>query len=125
MLEDSKLLSGFISWLAGECRVVSRKRNRLAPSQMLLVKTGGSSRSSLELSANKFRFLLTFTLLSLAASSIVSPSTFYRRFESFADDARELVQDDILGGQQPRLHWIDNFAKYYASNSMFCQPISF
>ena len=46
-------------------------------------------------------------------------STFYRYFRRFAasaqDDIRAEVHDDIY----PRLHWVDNFAKYYASTSMF------
>src|SRR5215470_18094986 len=57
MLTDSKLRPSFVSWLAGECRVVGRKRNRLALSQTLLMKAGGSSRSSLELASRQVRFV--------------------------------------------------------------------
>ena len=45
---DSKIKRHFVSWLAGECRAVSRKRNRLALSESFLLKAGGCSRSTLE-----------------------------------------------------------------------------
>ena len=33
--------------------------------------------------------------------------------------AREEVEECLQNDDLPRLHWVDNFAKYYASNSMF------
>src|SRR6185437_13486694 len=38
---DSKIKRHFVSWIAGECRTVSRKRNRLALSESFLLKAGG------------------------------------------------------------------------------------
>ena len=33
--------------------------------------------------------------------------------------AREEIENAILNDKMLRLHWVDNFAKQYASNSMF------
>ena len=106
ILSDSELRAGFVSWVAGECRVVNRKRNRLALSQTLLAKAGGSSKSSMELASQQTR-------------SIVPISTFYRRFINYSTNALQLVEAELLDDARPRLHWVDNFAKYYASSSMF------
>ena len=64
ILEDHKLKLAFVSWLAGECRVVSRKRNRLALTESFLLKSGGSSRTSLTRSSARDRFeLMSFSLV--------------------------------------------------------------
>ena len=47
LLEDGRLVTSFVSWLAGECRVVSRKRNRLALGDSMRMKDGGASKSSI------------------------------------------------------------------------------
>src|SRR5215467_6747643 len=108
MLTDSKLRPSFVSWLAGECRVVSRKRNRLALSQTLLMKAGGSSRSSLELASRQVRFV--FISFSRCLSSFVPTSTLYRGFRTMSDTARANVLEELADDMLPRLHWVDNFA---------------
>src|SRR6185437_12474159 len=47
LLEDRRLTASFVTWLAGECRVVSRKRNRLALGDSMKMKAGGASKSSI------------------------------------------------------------------------------
>ena len=51
--------------------------------------------------------------------SIVPPSTLYRHIRNMVNRAREEVEECLQNDDLPRLHWVDNFAKYYASNSMF------
>ena len=36
-----------------------------------------------------------------------------------SDTARANVMEELADDMLPRLHWVDNFAKYYASSSMF------
>src|SRR5690242_645596 len=108
IMQDSKLQRGFLSWIAGECRVVSRKRNRLALSETLLNKVGGSSKSSLLHSAQQHR-LFGFAMI-FFFRSIVPMSTFYRQFQNFA---LAVVEEMLHNETYPRLHWVDNYAKYY------------
>ena len=60
IVEDAKLRATFVSWLAGECRIVSRKRNRLAKAEALLLRAGGASRSAMEHAATLHRLYLSF-----------------------------------------------------------------
>jgi len=117
ILEDYKLQCGFVSWLAGECRLVSRKRNHLAVTESLVAKAGGSSNSAMTRASKSHRLFLFYAYVLF--SSIVHPATLYRHIRASILSAREEVQESLLNDNVLRLHWVDNFAKNYASNSMF------
>src|SRR2546423_3698825 len=112
MLEDVKLRSGFCSWVAGECRVMSRKRNRLALAQTFMLKAGGSNRSSLELTSRSFRFVL-FSL-HVSSSAVAPASTSHRSLARLVPKAATKLDEVLAVDSSPRLHWIDNYAKHYA-----------
>ena len=113
---DSKIKRHFVSWLAGECRTVSRKRNRLALSESFLLKAGGCSRSSgkiLDPPSVRYNYLeLT------VCRSVTPPSTLYRNLLAWAGEAREALRILFASDRSARLHWVDNYAKSYASRSM-------
>ena len=52
-------------------------------------------------------------------SSFVPPPTLYRHINAMILSVRADVQNALLQDNMLRLHWVDNFAKQYASNSMF------
>ena len=57
LLQMSQLRSQFLAWLAGEMRLLSQKRNKLAWLETLDLKTGGATTSALELAKTKSRYL--------------------------------------------------------------------
>ena len=81
MLEDFQLRSQFCSWLAGECVVVSRKRNRLAVAQTLRLKAGGASGSALEHASRSFRSVMFLIILFLVQSHLALLTSV--RYQSF------------------------------------------
>jgi hypothetical protein len=55
VLDDASLRAEFISWISANCRKNSRKRNRLAFSETLELKMGGTSRCTLDSMAKKHK----------------------------------------------------------------------
>src|SRR5690349_7966985 len=51
--------------------------------------------------------------------SIVPPSTLLRHLRDTAEASRVALHRSFTTENLPRLHWVDNFAKCYASRSMF------
>ena len=60
ILEDYKIQCGFVSWIASECRLKSRKRNHLAVTESMVAKAGGSSNSALTRASKSHRFMFYF-----------------------------------------------------------------
>ena len=58
-------------------------------------------------------------MISLLSSAIVPASTFYRHFANYASTAQSKIKDQLADDVYPRLHWVDNFAKYYATNALW------
>src|SRR6185437_7191327 len=106
---DSKIKRHFVSWLAGECRTVSRKRNRLALSESFLRLLWKDPRSSV-----RYNYL-ELTL----CRSVTPPSTLSRHLLAWAGEAREALRIIFASDRSARLHWVDNYAKSYASRSMY------
>ena len=117
MLEDSKLRTRFCSWLAGECLVVSRKRNRLSVATTLSLKSGGASRSTLEQASRSFRYVMFHNHLLLSA--VAPPSTAHRTLAKLSGRAAVQFEEEVAADAFPRLQWVDNFAKYYARTSLW------
>ena len=92
LLQDPKMVSGFVHWLAGECRVVSRNNHQLSTAHGVLMKAGGSSRSSLELSAR-------------TSSSFTPPSTLFKQINIICENKRSSLQEDLLEDAYLRLNW--------------------
>jgi len=63
ILEDYKIQCGFVSWIASECRLKSRKRNHLAVTESLVAKAGGSSNSALTRASKSHRLMFSFFLM--------------------------------------------------------------
>ena len=57
LLQMSHLRSQFLAWLAGEMRLLSQKRNKLAWLETLDLKTGGATTSALKMANKKSRYL--------------------------------------------------------------------
>ena len=56
LLQKSANRSGFLAWLAGEFRLLSKKRNKLAMLQTFELKTGGATRSALTTAGKRTRY---------------------------------------------------------------------
>ena len=86
--------------------------------ESLVAKAGGSSRSALTRASICHRLISLYPLCPFF-SSIVPPSTLYRHINAKILSAREEIEESLSNVNMLRLHWIDNYAKHYASNSMF------
>src|SRR6185437_10109838 len=51
--------------------------------------------------------------------SVTPPSTLYRHLLAWAGEAREALRILFASDRSARLHWVDNYAKSYASRSMY------
>src|SRR6185437_13605426 len=51
--------------------------------------------------------------------SVTPPSTLYQHLLAWAGEAREALRILFASDRSARLHWVDNYAKSYASRSMF------
>ena len=69
LLQKSANHSAFLAWLAGEFRLLSKKRNKLAMLQTFEMKTGGATRSALTIAAKRSRYLVFHVFLLLLGPS--------------------------------------------------------
>ena len=81
LLQKSANHSAFLAWLAGEFRLLSKKRNKLAMLQTFEMKTGGATRSALTIAAKRSRYFCFSCFLLLLGPSfphrpIIAKSTF-------------------------------------------------
>ena len=52
---------------------------------------------------------------------LVHPSTVNRRLRAESAASRASIDNAVADDSSPRLHWIDNYAKSYAANSIFIE----
>ena len=85
--------------------------------ESLLVKADGSSKSAVERASRIHRY--SGPLHFIFCRSIVPPATLYRHLKSRVQAVREELEASLNNEMMVRLHWLDNYAKHFASNSMF------
>jgi hypothetical protein len=116
LLQMSHLRSQFLSWLAGEMRHLSQKRNKLAWLETLDLKTGGATGSALKIANKKSRCI---PLLSYCLRIFVSKATYYRQLSTHVEEQQEAIQSQIGSDGVVALHWLDNYSKFYKASGMY------
>ena len=120
---DPDVKSRFVSWVATECLEISQKRNRLALYNSFLLKAGGASQSALTHARKSFGY--SSSPLTVVSRGLVHRSTANRRLRQESAASRASIPNAVDEDACPRLHWIDNYAKCYAANSIFIEREQF
>ena len=115
LLQMTDLRSQFLAWLAGEMRLLSQKRNKLAWLETLELKTGGATSSALKMSNQKSRCI---PLLSYSVRIFVSKATYYRHLSSHVEQQHQAIHAKI-DSDAVALHWLDNYSKFYKASGMY------
>ena len=73
----------------------------------------------------KVLWVLFHMWLTLVSRGLVHPSTANRRIREESTASRASIGNAVDEDAYPRLHWIDNYAKSYAANSIFIEKEQF
>ena len=101
--------------MATECLEISQKKNRIALYNPFLLKSGGASQSALTHARKSFGY--SCSPLTVVSRGLVHRSTANRRVREESAASRASIPNAVDEDACPRLHWIDNHAKWYAANS--------
>ena len=106
--------------MSAECLDISQKRNRVVVPLEIWWRDPISLGSYAKVLWVLFKLWLT-----LVSRGLVHPSTANRHIREESTASRASIGNAVDEDAHPRLHWIDNYAKSYAANSIFIEKEQF